>query len=420
MEVPVNVAAGGRVWQHGTANRVRISVQKLREVTSPSGAEEPVYIPPALPVNKPWGNKNTSDGNVSGGTSDEYDLRTKSSGQQTQRESNYTLQKWQHSNSNREQVTAGHVPTEPGDGSRHEGNDVLISQYTKGQKEAKKAIVKSKMQKGPIEKKVKVQLLHKPSVTDLDSFTRDEKEIHHHFNSVTTTAAATAAAIVGTAPLLKAQSDLDAKLSTVVDLGIKLQEMDQQMKQVVERQAKARAQDSGSKEQQERIRELETQLNTFLNQRLCHLEKFQEQQLELQSRILTSAFTMGNTHPVDAAPTHSDNMTLSSAAHCSQSLNQGLQQLPSNNIHYVSHGDVPSDSSATLLACRSHPVNNGFDMGGSLQTPAPRQFAPVPMSKDVQVQQKKAKSAIQKAKVDAVISLGRQGMAKKIVTVAAE
>ncbi|XP_048393506.1 protein TALPID3 isoform X2 [Stegostoma tigrinum] len=409
MEVPVNVAAGGSAWQPGTASRVRISVQKLREVTSPSAAEEPVYIPPALLVNKPWGNKNTSDGNVSGGTSaDEYDLRTKSSVQQTQGESNHTLQTW-HSSSNHQQVIAGHVPTEPGDGSRHEGNDVLISRYTKGQKEAKKAIVKSKMQKSPIGKKVKVQLLHKSSVTDLDSFTRDEKEIHHHFNSVTTTAAATAAAVVATAPLLKAQSDLDAKLSTVVDLGTKLQEMDQQMKQVVEHQVKARAQDSGSKEQQERVRELETQLNTFLNQRLCHLEKFQEQQLELQSRILTSAFTMSNIHPVDAAPTRSDNVTLSSAAHCNQSVNQGLQQLPSNNIHYVSHGDVPSDSSATLLACRSHPVSNGFDMGGSLQTPAPRQFAPVPMSKDVQVQQKKAKSAIQKAKVDAVISLGRQG-----------
>ncbi|XP_072424926.1 protein TALPID3 isoform X3 [Chiloscyllium punctatum] len=407
MEVPVNIAAGGRAWEPGTANRIRISVQKLHEVTPPSGAEEPVYIPPALPVNKPRGHSKTFAASVLGGASDEH--QTKSSGQQTQKESNHKLPKWQRSNSNHEQVTEGRLLMEPGDGSTHEGDDVLISHYTKGQKEAKKAIVKSKVQRGPIGKKVKVQLLHKSSVTDLDSFTRDEEETQHHLNSVTTAAAATAAAIVATAPLLKAQNDLDVKLSTMADLGTKLQEMDQQMKQVVEQQAKVRAQDSGSKEPQERVRELETQLNTLLNQRLCHLEKFQEQQLELQSRILTSAFTMSNIHSVDAAPTHSDNMTQSSAAHCTQSLNQGLQQLPSNSIHYVSHGDVPSDSSAALLACRSRPFTNGFDMGGSLQTPAPRQFAPVPMSKDVQVQQKRTKSAIQKAKVDAVISADKPG-----------
>ncbi|XP_078418828.1 protein TALPID3 [Cetorhinus maximus] len=411
MELPVSVVEGGRACYPGTANRDRMSVQKLREVTSLSGAEESIYIPPALPVNKPRSDKLASNADMSGGETlpaHVHDYRTKSTGDQTQKETNYNkLPQW-CSSSNHEQATCRTIPA---DGSRHEGNDVLISQYTRGQKEAVKTIVKRKVQGGHIGKKVKVQLLRKPSVEDKESFTHDVRETHHHLNSVTTTAAATAAAIVATAPLLKAQSDLETKLSTVAELGTKLQEMDHQMKQVIEQQAKAWAQDPRSKEHQERVRELETQLNMLLNQRLCHLEKLQEQQLELQSRMLTSAFTTSNIHPVDAPPTRSDKMTQSSAIHCSatQALNQGLQQLPSNNIHYVSLRDVPSDSSATALVCRSQSVTAGFGMRGSLQTPAPRRCAPVPMSKDVQVQQKKTKSAIQKAKVNAVISKDGQG-----------
>ncbi|XP_067895331.1 protein TALPID3 isoform X2 [Heterodontus francisci] len=415
MEFPVNVMEGDGDCHPGTASRVRISVQKLRKVTS-DGAEDSFYIPPALPVNKPRGDMFASDADVSGGAFPKahvHDLfGTKSTGQQIQKETNYDycrLLQW-CSSLNHEHATAAHLPTEPADGSRHEGNDILISQYTRGQKEAMKAIVKRKVQSGPIGKKVKVQLLRKSSVEDKESFTQDAGETQYDLNSVTTTAAATAAAIAATAPLLKAQSDLEAKLATVAELGTKLQEMDQQMKQVVEQQAKVLAQDPRPKEHQERIRELETQLSTLLNQRLCHLEKLQEQQLKLQSRMLTSAFTTSNIHPVEAPPVHSDKMTQSSAPHCNatQTLNQGLQQLPSNNIHYVSLRDVPSDSSAAALACRSQPGTGGIGMGSSLQTPAPRRFAPVPMSKDIQVQ-KKMKSAIQKAKANAVIAVDGQG-----------
>ncbi|XP_067847629.1 protein TALPID3 isoform X2 [Heptranchias perlo] len=414
MEFPVTVVEGGR----GTGNSVRISVQKLREVTSPHRAEESidsVYIPPVLPVNKPRGDKLASD--VAGGASSQahvHDLfRTKSSSQQTQKVINYNqckLPQW-CSNSNHQHATAGHLPA---DGSRYEGNDILISQYIGGQKEAMKAIVKRKVQSGPIGKNVKVQLLRKRFVEDKESVAQDARETHYHLNSARTTAAATAAAIAATVPLLKAQSDLEAKIDTVAELVTKLQEMDQQMKQVAEQQAQA--QDPGSKKHQERVRELETQLSTLLNQRLSHLEKLQEQQLELQSRMLTSAFTTSNINPVGAPPARSNTMSQSSATHhtATQTLNQGLQQLPSNNIHYVSLTDMPSDSSAAALAYRSRSVTGGFGIGSSLQTPAPRRFAPVPMSKDVQVQQKK-NSAIQKAKVISADGQGNGDFLEKIL-----
>uniref|UniRef100_UPI00398F537F protein TALPID3 isoform X2 n=1 Tax=Pristiophorus japonicus TaxID=55135 RepID=UPI00398F537F len=419
MELPVTMVEGGRACHRGTANKVQISIQKLREVTSPhraAEAAESVYIPPALPVNKPRGDKRAPDGERSGGASSqahEHDLfRTKSTGQQTRKEPNYNhckLPQW-CSSSNHECTTAGHLQTEPADGSKHEGNDILISQYTRGQKEAMKAIIKRKVQSGPVGKNVKVQLLRKPFLEDKESLTQDGRESHYHLNSVRTTAAS-AAAIAATAPLFKAQSDLTAKTVTVAELETKLQEMDQQVKQLAEHKAKAWVHDPGSKEHQARVRELETQLSTLLNQRLSHLEKLQEQQLELQSRILTSAFTTSNIHPAGAPPARSDTMSQSSATHCTaaQTLNQGLQQLPGNNIHYVSLRDMPSDSSATALAYWSRPVTDGFGMGSSPQTPAPRKFAPVPMSKDVQLQQKKMKSAIQKAKANAGISGGGQG-----------
>ncbi|XP_051885668.1 protein TALPID3 isoform X2 [Pristis pectinata] len=269
-----------------------------------------------------------------------------------------------------------------------------------------KAIVQRKLQSGPKGKNVKVQLLQKPSFEDEKSFTQGARETNCYSNSITT-AAATAAAIAATAPLLQAQSDLGAKIATVTELVTKLQEMDQQVKQIAEEQAKASTQDPKSQKHIYRVRELEAQLTMLLNQRLSHLEKIQEHQLELQSRMFTSAFTTSCIHPDGAFPAHSDAL-LQSSATCStaRTLNQGLQKLPSNKINCVSLRDVPSDISTATQAYQSCP--GAIGIGSSLQTPAPRKSAPVPMSKDVQVQQK-MKFAVQKAKANERISTAGQG-----------
>ncbi|GCB73272.1 hypothetical protein scyTo_0006700 [Scyliorhinus torazame] len=88
MELPVNAVERGRAGYLGTANRHRISVHKLREVTSLCGGEESVYIPPALPVNKPRSDKSASDTEVSKGTSPPghvIDFRKKSTGDHAQK-----------------------------------------------------------------------------------------------------------------------------------------------------------------------------------------------------------------------------------------------------------------------------------------------------------------------------------------------
>ncbi|XP_072896037.1 protein TALPID3 isoform X2 [Hemitrygon akajei] len=388
------------------------SAKKLCRVTSPQHAEDSVYIPPALPENKACFELLAPGVDVSeggSGFSQVHDLsRAKSTSQRAQGEGgcdHYKLSQW-HSSSSDVHGTVENLSTAAADGSKLKGNDILISHYTGGQNEAVKAIVQRKLQSNPKGKNVKVQFLRKPSFEDKKSFIQGARENNCNSNSITT-AAATAAAIAATAPLIKAQSDLGAKIATVNELVTKLQEMDQQVKQIAEEQAKASIQDPKSKKHTERIRELEAQLSMLLNQRLSHLEKIQEHQLELQSRMFTSAFTTSHIHPDGAVPAHSDTL-LRCLETCSkaQTLNQGLQKLPSNNINYISLRDVPSDIPTATQAYQSRP--GAFGMGNSLQTPAPRKSAPVPMSKDVQVQQKK-KSAVQKSKANANISTAGQG-----------
>ncbi|XP_072124087.1 protein TALPID3 [Mobula birostris] len=402
-----------RTFPFRTVSGVQTSAKNLCRVTSPQHAEDFVYIPPALPENKASFELLAPAADVSegggGGFSEVHDLsRTKSTSQRAQGEGgcdHYKSSQWR-SNSSDVHGTVENLSTAAADGSKLKGNDILISHYTGGQNEAMKAIVQRKRQSNPKGKNVKVQLLQKPSFEDTKSFIQGAREINCNSNSITT-AAATAAAIAATAPLIKAQSDLGAKIATVNELVTKLQEMDQQVKQIAEEQAKASTQDPKSKKHTERIRELEAQLSMLLNQRLSHLEKIQEHQLELQSRMFTSAFTTSRIHPDGAFPAHSDTL-LQCLETCSkaQTLNQGLQKLPSNSINYVSLRDVPSDIPTATQVYQSRP--GAFGMGNSLQTPAPRKSAPVPMSKDVQVQQK-IKSAVQKSKANANISTAGQG-----------
>lgn len=69
--------------------------------------------------------------------------------------------------------------------------------------------------------------------------------------------------------------------------------MDQQVKHITEHQAKVSTQDPKSKNHKERVRELEAQLSMLSNQRLSHLEKIQERQLELQVFLFIVFYDLG-------------------------------------------------------------------------------------------------------------------------------
>ncbi|NWZ26057.1 TALD3 protein, partial [Asarcornis scutulata] len=147
-------------------------------------------------------------------------------------------------------------------------------------------------QNTPVFKEVKVQLLGNASTERKETVTQDTRPTHKEADSATTIAAATAAAIATTAPLLKVQNDLEAKVNSVSALLHKLQETDRQLQRVVERQTNMKTQYENP-QCHERVGELEKQMNTLMQQRIQHLEKLQEQQMNIQSHLISSAVNMG-------------------------------------------------------------------------------------------------------------------------------
>ncbi|XP_041121975.1 TALPID3 protein-like [Polyodon spathula] len=392
--------------------KVKFSVKKLREVGSPyhtneykkqaeNNAPDQMFIPPALPANKP---AHSAD-----------DRR------ESVRDADSLIPAW---NTTKRQPLHGHenspgsmshqVPEKdaqergvrgtflknPPDGSRKEGSDIVISQYSVGRKEAMKAVFKQRSKTGPVRKEVKVQFLENQSSAKKEPTVAESRpSFHCAADPSITAAAATAAAIAVTAPLLKGQSDLEAK---ICDLVKNLQETDLLVQREQHQHSKRPFQD-------ERVVELEKQLNTLTEQRLNHLEKLQQQQLEMQSRLMSSTI---NAVGLTSAYSHT-------VHHGSAATSQpGLQQLPSNHSQ-DSH--LGSQHSASLTAAAAYPsqhIRHGAAVQKSpLDTPAPRRFAPVPMSRDGKVQHRNDKPAVEKTVSGSVSStrLGNRRLLEEIL-----
>ncbi|KFV58735.1 TALPID3 protein, partial [Gavia stellata] len=205
--------------------------------------------------------------------------------------------------------------------SRRPEDDVFISQYATGQKEALRAVLKQKTQNTPVLKEVKVQLLGNASTEKKGNVGQDTRSTHMEVDSATTIAAATAAAVATTAPLLKVQNDLEAKVNSVSALLHKLQETDRQLQRVAEQQTNMKTQHE-KPHCHERVSELEKQMNAFMVQRIQHLEKLQEQQMNIQSCLISSAVNAGGLQQIHLPP--SSLMTKQSEKPEQQLLTNGL------------------------------------------------------------------------------------------------
>ncbi|NXM92653.1 TALD3 protein, partial [Oenanthe oenanthe] len=221
----------------------------------------------------------------------------------------------------------------------------------------------------PVHKKVKVQLLGSASTEKRESAGGDTRSAPREVDSATTIAAATAAAIATAAPLLKVQNDLEAKVNSVSELLQKLQETDRQLQQVSEQQKNMKAQHEDPHYHQ-RVSELEKQMNAFMVQRIQHLEKLQEQQMNIQSQLISSAVN-----------------------------SRGLQQGPVSSGPLTGHWEKPEQRSLTNKAPSSHRVFPGaysshFPSHGvhtqksPLKTPVPRRYAPEPVPKNGKISEK--------------------------------
>ncbi|XP_048163322.1 protein TALPID3 isoform X2 [Corvus hawaiiensis] len=265
--------------------------------------------------------------------------------------------------------------------SRGPEDDVFISQYATGQKEALRAVLMQKTQNIPVHKEVKVQLLGNAPTDKRESFGGDTRSAPREVDSATTIAAATAAAIATTAPLLKVQNDLEAKVNSVSELLQKLQETDRQLQWMSEQQANMKAQHEEPHCHQ-RVSELEKQMNAFMVQRIEHLEKLQEQQMNIQSHLISSAVS---TRGLQQGPgPASGPLTRHSEKPEHRSL---TDEAP------LSHrGLFPTSAAPAQVfpeAYSSHFPSHGIHTQKSpLKTPVPRRYAPEPVPKNGKISEK--------------------------------
>ncbi|XP_048803233.1 protein TALPID3 isoform X8 [Lagopus muta] len=234
---------------------------------------------------------------------------------------------------------AGHSPED----SRRPENDVLISRYPTGQKEALRAALKQKTRSAPVFKEMKVQLLGNASPERKEGVGQDPRSMHREADSATTIAAATAAAIATTAPLLKVQNDLQAKVNSVSTLLHKLQETERQLQRVAEQQTNTKTQHE-KPHCHERVNELEKQVNAFMLQRIHHLEKLQEHQMSIQSHFFSSAVNMGGLQQTHLPS--SGLMTKQSEKAEQQLLNSGIS---SSQKSFFPSGGLPTQGDGRQL-----------------------------------------------------------------------
>ncbi|NXL17967.1 TALD3 protein, partial [Setophaga kirtlandii] len=247
---------------------------------------------------------------------------------------------------------------------------VFISQYATGQKEALRAVLMQKTQVVPVHKEVKVQLLGNAPTEKKEGAGSDTRSAAREVESATTIAAATAAAIASTAPLLKVQNDLEAKVNSVSELLQKLQETDRQLQRASEQQKNTKAQHEEPHYQQ-RVSELEKQMNSFMVQRIQHLEKLQEQQMNIQSHLLSSAV---NTRGLQQGPVPAPGPL---AGHWEKPEQRSL-----TNEAPASLRVLPEAYSSNF------PSHGAHTQKSPLKTPVPRRYAPEPVPKNGKISEK--------------------------------
>ncbi|KAM6360600.1 protein TALPID3 isoform 3-T3 [Alca torda] len=261
--------------------------------------------------------------------------------------------------------------------SRRPKDDVFISQYATSQKEALKAVLKQKAQNAPILKEVKVRLFGNASTEKKEIFGRETRSAYREVDSATTIAAATAAAIATTAPLLKVQNELEVKINSVSELIHKLQETDRRLQRVAEQQTNTKTRYE-KPHCHEGVSELAKQMNVFMVQRIQHLEKLQEEQMNIQSHLVSSAVNMGGLQRIH----------LPSSSLMMKQSGKPEQQFLTSEMSSCQGSLFPTSgppAQAYSSQFRSHGIHT---QKSPLKTPVPRRYAPEPVPKNVKISKK--------------------------------
>ncbi|KAL0968957.1 hypothetical protein UPYG_G00220470 [Umbra pygmaea] len=238
-------------------------------------------------------------------------------------------------------------------GNKDKGHDLLISRYSAGGKGTVLAALKQRSQTASLRQKVKVQLLGQTPALSME--TPPAPVLAGDQGAASTAAFVTAAAIAATAPLIKAQSDMEVRVSQVSEELRRLLQSDRYQGKAEE------TRDS------ERVTQLEAQLHSLTQQRLQHLEWIQSQQMALQNHLLGSALSVGS------APSMLN----------TRSVEPAIQERPATadppSHLYITHLDVAHTPSVVMGTTSSDPPSQWRGEGTStLETPAPRRLIPKP------------------------------------------
>ncbi|XP_051003183.1 protein TALPID3 [Acomys russatus] len=345
----------------GRRKKVKMPARKLREVLSPNLEDKvPVVedelprVPPALSANKRLVGLRTSSHATAYGS---LDLTSARNYHQPLSENPPVSNQSEFSN---DAVVLRLPSNKTEENNSQKANDIFISQYATGQKDALRTVLKKKAQNMPVFKEVKVHLLEGTNM-EKNAVAQETETSPNRIDSATTVAAATAAAIATAAPLIKVQSDLEAKVNSVAALLTKLQETDKQLQRVTEHQTSIQ-----SKQEKSHCHDHEKQMNVFMEQHIRHLEKLQQQQMDIQTHFIGAALKANSLKHVDMSPS------------------RAVEKFSGKPGHPNLGTSVPSHNT---FVSKQVPLNEvedtDFDGPKSpLETPAPRRFAPVPLSRD--------------------------------------
>ncbi|XP_016395161.1 protein TALPID3 [Sinocyclocheilus rhinocerous] len=245
--------------------------------------------------------------------------------------------------------------------SKSKGEDVMqISTYSADGRGAVSAALKKRSQSVPLRRNVTVQVLDQ----DRSQTPRGQPEPAFPSGDPGTSAnvaVITAATIAATAPLIKAQSEMEAQIALVTAELRRLQ--------AAESSVRPERTDNSSVG---RAAHLEEQLNILMQQRLQHLETIQCQQIQLQNRLLGSALD------VVAARANTDSQsTLHTGSGITQTDSLPAQISDSYSVRLSATDKTSAGSPASVLK----DVLRDKQTGGHkspLETPAPRKVIPKP------------------------------------------
>ncbi|XP_016390422.1 protein TALPID3-like [Sinocyclocheilus rhinocerous] len=247
---------------------------------------------------------------------------------------------------------------------KSKGEDVHISTYSADGRGAVSAALKKRSQSAPLRRNVTVQVLDQDRSQTPGGQSDPVCPLGDPGTSANV-AAITAATIAATAPLIKAQSEMEAQIALVTAELRRLQAAESSVQPG--RAASTENSPAG------RAAHLEEQLGILIQQRLQHLETIQCQQIQLQNRLLGSALD------VVAARANTDSQsTLRMSSGITQTDSLPAQISGSRSIRLSATDKTSAGSPASV----SKDVLRDKQTGGHkspLETPAPRKVIPKPI-----------------------------------------